>query len=185
MTTRTADTRGEDGGRGIGRNISKLNRTKRRSSPSFSLTHARPPSVFRSISKTPGGILGADGCVYAPPYAATGVLRIDPRTDSVDVIGDFPPGGYKWHGGLLAKSTGVVYAFPSHADAVLRIDTNPRPPAGRVVGGGGGDVSWRGSPIPIRRHDGDVDAPDLRYKWRECQFRPPSVSDRDNLFAVV
>jgi len=116
------------------------------------------------------------------------VLRIDPRTDSVDVIGDFPPGGYKWHGGMLAKSTGVVYAFPSHANEVLRIDTNPRPRVGRVVVGEeeeGGGESWRVSTIPIRRHDGDTDAPDLRYKWRECPFRPPSVSDPGLFFAVV
>ena len=110
-----------------------------------------------------GGILGLDGCVYSPPYAATGVLRIDPNTDSVDVIGSFPPGGYKWHGGLLARSTGVIYAFPSHANEVLCIDTNPAPPA-RVIGEVG-DESWRVSTIPILRHDGDADAPDLRYKW--------------------
>ncbi len=109
-----------------------------------------------------------DGCVYAPPYAATGVLRIDPNTDSVDVIGSFPPGGYKWHGGLLARSTGVIYAFPSHANEVLCIDTNPTPPA--CSRGDVGDESWRVSTIPILRHDGDTDAPDLRYKWRELLF---------------
>ena len=52
------------------------------------------PNLFQFGGKNRwyGGILGVDGCVYAPPYAATGVLRIDPRTDSVDMIGDFPEG---------------------------------------------------------------------------------------------
>ncbi len=52
------------------------------------------------------GILGVDGCVYAPPYAATGVLWIDPRTDSVDVIGDFPEGVTSGIGGCFQRKQG-------------------------------------------------------------------------------
>ena len=114
-----------------------------------------------------GGITGLDGCVYAPPYAATGVLRIDPRTDKVDVIGDFPEGGYKWHGGLLSK-TGMIYAFPCHANEVLCIDTNIRSKAETTRE----DESWRISTTPIHRHDGDTDESACKpkkywgqYKW--------------------
>lgn len=103
-----------------------------------------------------------DGCVYAPPYTATGVLRVDPRTDSVEVLGDFPSGEWKWHGGLLAKSTGVMYAFPAHSNEVLCIDTNVRPNDCDSE-----DESWRVSTIPIHRHENDVDSPDLQYKWRK------------------
>ena len=60
-----------------------------------------------------GGILGLDGAVYSPPYSATGVLRIDPRDDSVEVLGKFEPGRYHWHGGLLCRRTGRIYAFPA------------------------------------------------------------------------
>ena len=60
-----------------------------------------------------GGILGLDGAVYSPPYSATGVLRIDPEDDSVAVLGSFEPGRYHWHGGLLCKRTGRIYAFPA------------------------------------------------------------------------
>ena len=106
-----------------------------------------------------GGITGLDGCVYAPPYTATGVLRINPNTDSVEVIGNYPESGWKWHGGLLAKSTGVIYAFPAHSNEVLCIDTNPREEDDND------DQSWRVNTIPIHRHENDTDSPDLQYKW--------------------
>ena len=102
-----------------------------------------------------------DGCVYAPPYTATGVLRVDPKTDTVQVLGDFPSGGWKWHGGLLAKSTGVIYAFPAHSNEVLCIDTNIRE----------SNDCDRVSTIPIQRHEDDTDSPDLQYKWRELKDR--------------
>lgn len=106
-----------------------------------------------------GGILGLDGAVYSPPYSATGVLRIDPKDDSVEVLGTFEPGRYHWHGGLLCRRTGRIYAFPAHSNEVLCIDTNIRD------GDGGGDHEWRVSTIPIQRHEDDTDPPDLRYKW--------------------
>ena len=50
------------------------------------------------------------------------------------------------------------------SNEVLCIDTNVR-----GGDGGGDDHEWRVSTIPIRRHEGDADPPDLRYK---CE-RPP------------
>ncbi len=66
------------------------------------------PNLFQFGGKNRwyGGILGIDGCVYAPPYAATGVLRIDPRTDSVKVIGDFPEGVTSGMGGCFRRKQG-------------------------------------------------------------------------------
>lgn len=66
------------------------------------------PNLFQFGGKNRwyGGILGVDGCVYAPPYAATGVLWIDPRTDSVDVIGDFPEGVTSGMGGCFRRKQG-------------------------------------------------------------------------------
>jgi hypothetical protein len=84
-------------------------------------------------------------------------LRIDPKTDDVQVLGDYPFGGYKWHGGLLAHSTGVIYAFPAHANEVLCVDTN--------VNDKRNDQSWRVSTIPIHRHKDDTDDDDQQYKW--------------------
>jgi len=122
------------------------------------------PPLSDGQNKWYGGILGVDGCVYAPPYSATGVLRINPKNnDSVEVLGNFPPGQYLWHGGLLAKSTGVIYAFPAHSNEVLCIDTNIRP--NNCDDEEDYDESWRVSTIPIQRHDDDTDSPDLQYKW--------------------
>jgi len=118
------------------------------------------PPLSEGQNKWYGGILGVDGCVYAPPYTASGVLRINPQNDNVQVIGDFPPNNYLWHGGLLAKNTGVIYAFPAHSNEVLCIDTNVRDDEYED-----GDESWRVSTIPILRHEDDTDSPDLQYKW--------------------
>lgn len=56
------------------------------------------PSLSEGQNKWYGGILGTDGCIYGMPYTATGVLRINPRNDSVQILGNYPSGGYKWHG---------------------------------------------------------------------------------------
>lgn len=118
------------------------------------------PPLSDGQNKWYGGIVGVDGCVYAPPYTATGVLRINPKNDAVEVLGNFPANEWKWHGGLLAKSTGVIYAFPAHSNEVLCIDTNVRD-----NGEEDGDETWRVSTIPIQRHENDTDSPDLQYKW--------------------
>lgn len=69
-----------------------------------------------------GGILGDDNAVYGMPYRTCSLLRIDCATDTASLVG--PDHGcqlYNWHGGL--KRNGMIYAFPSHADTVLKIDT--------------------------------------------------------------
>lgn len=101
---------------------------------------------------------GLDGCIYGMPYTATGVLRIDPKNDSVEILGNFPHGGWKWHGGLLAPQTGVIYAFPAHSNQVLCVDSN-------VDNDIRQDNEWRVRTIPIQRHPDDTDSADLRYKW--------------------
>eukprot|EP00571_Detonula_confervacea_P013273 CAMPEP_0172300386 /NCGR_PEP_ID=MMETSP1058-20130122/2487_1 /TAXON_ID=83371 /ORGANISM="Detonula confervacea, Strain CCMP 353" /LENGTH=465 /DNA_ID=CAMNT_0013010147 /DNA_START=472 /DNA_END=1869 /DNA_ORIENTATION=+ len=123
------------------------------------------PPLTDGQNKWYGGITGVDGCVYAPPYTAKGVLRINPKNDAVEVLGDFPANEWKWHGGLLAKSTGVIYAFPAHSNEVLCIDTNIRSKKNFEDGEDDNDESWRVSTIPIQRHENDTDSPDLQYKW--------------------
>mmetsp|Transcript_25075 Transcript_25075/g.37500 ORF Transcript_25075/g.37500 Transcript_25075/m.37500 type:complete len:560 (-) Transcript_25075:210-1889(-) len=125
------------------------------------------PPLSEGQNKWYGGILGLDGCIYGMPYTATGVLRIDPKTDTVQVLSNFPAGGYKWHGGLLARSTGVIYAFPAHSNEVLCVDTNIRSKDGDKTSDTDDhdDESWRVSTIPIHRHENDTDPDDLQYKW--------------------
>ena len=72
--------------------------------------------------------------------------------------------------GLLSKETGVIYAFPSHANEVLCIDTNIRSREREEYEVG--DESWRVSTIPILRREGDADKSACKplkywgqYKW--------------------
>ncbi|KAL3793059.1 hypothetical protein HJC23_003067 [Cyclotella cryptica] len=86
-----------------------------------------------------GGSLGADGNVYGMPSDATSVLRINIENDEVNTFGYVKSscdngetgGGYleknKWQGGVLGKD-GFVYAVPSNARGVLRIDTRATTP---------------------------------------------------------
>jgi len=145
--------------------------------PTEAVTEIGPK--LRGQNKWYGGIRGKDGCIYGMPYAATGVIRINPRNDSVEILGSFPAGGYKWHGGLLAHSTGMIYAFPAHANEVLCVDTNVNRPC--ITGNthsndnfhkeeqkerdDANHQSWRVHTIPIRRHPEDTDSPGLQYKW--------------------
>lgn len=77
---------------------------------------------FDHTNKWYGGILGDDNAVYGMPYRTCSLLRIDTETDTAAIVG--PDHGctlFNWHGGL--KMNGMIYAFPSHADRVLKIDT--------------------------------------------------------------
>ena len=88
--------------------------------------------------------LGSDGCIYGIPHNETGVLRIDPFTDEVTVLGQsdgnpLPSGQWKWHGGLRAGSK--IYGFPNNADDVLVVECGDHrdvPPKVYTVGGGTG-----------------------------------------------
>lgn len=86
---------------------------------------------------------------------------------------------YYHKGGLLAHSTGMIYAFPAHANEVLCVDTNVNRPC--ITGNthsndnfhkeeqkerdDANHQSWRVHTIPIRRHPEDTDSPGLQYKW--------------------
>ena len=83
---------------------------------------------------------------------------------------------YVSKGGLLAQSTGVIYAFPAHSNEVLCVNTNPHPSKDSSNSPSVSSSSssqeiddsndlWRISTIPIKRHDEDSDEDDLQYKW--------------------
>ena len=74
-----------------------------------------------------GGIEGSDGCIYGVPHNQTGVLKINPANDQVSIVYPtvpFPPGLWKWHGGLRAGHK--IIGFPNNADNVLVIDTSDK-----------------------------------------------------------
>jgi hypothetical protein len=70
-------------------------------------------------------IIGADKCIYWPPYSANRVLKFDPETQQLpSLVGDDFGGEYNkhlWEGGALATD-GVIYCVPYRATQVLAID---------------------------------------------------------------
>ena len=82
-----------------------------------------------------GGVLSEiDGNIYAIPCNANGVLKINPRTDKVEIIGGpWPnePVRQKWYGGIVGHD-GNIYGIPQCASGVLKI--NPRTQECTVIG---------------------------------------------------
>ena len=106
---------------------------------------------FQHTNKWYGGILGDDNAVYGMPYRTCALLRIDTTTDTAAVIGeDYGCSRFNWHGG--AKVNGCIYAYPSHADTVLKIDTSPE------------SKGERSELLPIHRSPSDKDTT-TNYKW--------------------
>ncbi|KAG8468134.1 hypothetical protein KFE25_007186 [Diacronema lutheri] len=69
-----------------------------------------------------GGVLGADGCVYAVPGKAPRVLKIVPKTGEVVTIGPAWRGSFKWLRGVRCGHK--IYCIPCHHERVLKIDTS-------------------------------------------------------------
>jgi hypothetical protein len=75
-----------------------------------------------------GGELGADGIIYGVAGSAKTILKIDPATDTVSLVGHCvkgvpcsqKKGRFKWLRGARAEN-GDTYGVPSNADCVLRI----------------------------------------------------------------
>jgi len=77
-----------------------------------------------------GGALANDGCIYCVPTTANRVLKIDPASSSMSLVGDDVGGtqesirrGYKWRGAVRGADS-CIYGLPDQASsALLRIDT--------------------------------------------------------------
>lgn len=68
-------------------------------------------------------VLGADKCIYFPPACHDQVLKFNPSTKSISLIGEyFTDREYKWMSGTLA-SDGFIYCIPMNADNILQIDS--------------------------------------------------------------
>ena len=76
---------------------------------------------FMGTGKYLGGAKSKiDGCIYAIPGHAKRVMKIDPKTRDVSLVGPVFEGKYKW---LRAAEgpDGALYGIPCHANRVLRI----------------------------------------------------------------
>ena len=68
-------------------------------------------------------VLGADKCIYFPPAWHDRVLKFNPSTQNVSLIGEsYSENILKWGRGVLA-SNGYIYCIPSDADNILQIDS--------------------------------------------------------------
>ena len=81
------------------------------------------------VDKWLGGEQGGDGCIYGVPGSAKSVVRVDPRTDEVTVVGSSVKGtpcsqrcgAFKWLRGALDPVGGGMYGIPSNADHVFKV----------------------------------------------------------------
>jgi len=87
--------------------------------PSFGKLSSSKRNQFKWLR----GVLGCDDRIYGVPSNGNAVLRVDPATEEVALIGGpLPELPWKWHGGVLAPD-GCIYGIPCNAQRVLRIDT--------------------------------------------------------------
>lgn len=68
-----------------------------------------------------GGNLASNGWIYCIPANAPQVVKLNPSTDEVCVVGPVFEGPQKWYGGIIG-SDGCIYGIPHNAAAVLKID---------------------------------------------------------------
>ena len=68
-----------------------------------------------------GGNLASNGWIYCIPANARRVVKLNPVTDEVEVIGSEYLGAQKWYGGIIG-SNGCIYGIPHNATTVLKID---------------------------------------------------------------
>ena len=68
-------------------------------------------------------VLGADKCIYFSPLCHDRVLRYNPTTQSISLIGEsYGEKEWKWRGAVLA-SDGHIYCIPYGVDNILLIDS--------------------------------------------------------------
>jgi len=103
------------------------------------------PPAAASEWRWHGAQQGLDGCLYAIPANAPRVLKIDPKTDQVSLLGpELEPGlACKWYGGLRADN-GDIWGIPYNASRLLRIC--PATQTVQLVGPdfGAGGWKWHG-----------------------------------------
>ena len=71
-------------------------------------------------------VLGADKCIYFPPFGYCRVLKLNPRTQNISLVGESYSRGHrnKWLGGVLALN-GFIYFAPYNTNFILKVDTRP------------------------------------------------------------
>ena len=90
-----------------------------------------------------GGNLASNGWIYCIPANANFVVKVNPATDEVVLIGPKMVGKQKWYGGIIG-SDGNIYGIPHNAATVLKID--PRNDSVSTLSGTSGSLpegNWK------------------------------------------
>lgn len=92
-----------------------------------------------------GAISPSDGCIYAIPQSAWHILKINPTTDSVELLVSYPaePGRYKWNACVVGKD-GAIYGIPHSHLSVLRIQPLSQDNVVTLHGSYRGTNKWEG-----------------------------------------
>jgi hypothetical protein len=97
-----------------------------------------------------GTLCPIDNCIYTIPQFATRVLKIDPRTETMSLVGPIIEGKYKFYGGVVG-SDGAIYGICQNAASVLRIDplcrSKPNEPVTLHGDFGPGGHKWHGASV--------------------------------------
>jgi len=124
-----------------------------------------------------GGVLADDGCIYAAPFNALQILKIDPKGGTTELVGDKIPGREKYHGGVLAN--GFVYFVPHNAEQILKFNTKTKHV--EFVGSEyAGDKKWHGAAMG---KDGCMYC--APYKQRNILKLDPNDNNRTSLDYIV
>ena len=154
------------------------------------------------VHKWSGGILAANGCIYAVPWTHAKVLVIDPRTCTVSFLETADDedddvaslSEHKWRDCVLADD-GRIFCVPWTAQVVLCID----PAAGCATSFGNlpeGESKWAGAamasdgniycaPYDARGLLASIGPPNTIYRTTSFTTAPPRLSTWPLLFYSV
>ena len=79
---------------------------------------------MKGAHKWLGGAVDSEGKIYGVPACSNRVLRIDPKTDSIELLKEEINGKFKWLRGVYIDDEDSIICIPAWSDHVLRI--NPK-----------------------------------------------------------
>ena len=94
---------------------------------------AKLPEEGANAKWASGATSKIDGCIYCMPFNANRILKIDPKDDSFQSVGeDLGNKQYKFSG-AIADENGIIYGIPYWSKQIIKIDPNPNNPDSTTV----------------------------------------------------
>lgn len=76
---------------------------------------------MKGAHKWLGGAVDSSGLIYGVPACSNRILRIDPKTDSIELLEEEINGKFKWLRGIYIDDEDSIICIPAWSDHVLRI----------------------------------------------------------------